>query len=143
MLNQNHQRKLKVFLLFAIGLAIAFSLIIFSLRQNLNVFVSPTELTKISRNEKALFRLGGMVKPNSVIRTVGQQGVSFIVTDNKHDIKVTYNGLLPDLFREGTGVIVEGYLTHVGDFRATNVLAKHDENYMPKSSYLALRKQSA
>jgi len=141
-MNKNHQRKLKVFLLFAGGLGIAFSLIIFSLRQNLNVFVSPTDLMKLAHNEKALFRLGGMVKSGSVKRVQGQPFVSFIVTDTKHDISVMYNGILPDLFREGKGVIVEGAIKAHGTFIATNVLAKHDENYMPKSAYLALRKQS-
>lgn len=142
-MNNIHKRKISIFVAFALGLSIAFALIIYALRQNLNVFVTPTELVKVQHQENATFRLGGMVKPASVQRVPNRSGVSFIVTDLKQDIKVSYDGILPDLFREGTGVIVEGRMNSHGVLIAANVLAKHDENYMPKSTYKALRKQSA
>lgn len=139
-MNKIRKRKLGIFLLFASGLSIAFALIIFSLRQNLNVFVTPTELTIQDIDHKQQFRLGGMVKPLSVKR--GRESIAFIVTDFKHDIPVTYSGMLPDLFREGSGVIVEGRLTNNG-FLAANVLAKHDEKYMPRSIYNSPREKAA
>lgn len=140
-MNTLHKRHLKVFLLFAAGLSLAFALIIFSLRQNLNVFVTPKELAAIDQNSRASFRLGGVVKVGSVQFLADKSAVSFVVTDFQHDIKVTYRGLLPDLFREGKGVIAEGHLAQ-GHFQATTVLAKHDENYMPSSTYQALRKKT-
>ena len=140
-MNTIHKRKISTFIAFACSLSIAFALIIYALRQNLNVFVTPTELVTVPHRQEATFRLGGMVKPASVRRRA--ESVSFIVTDLQRDIKVSYAGMLPDLFREGTGVIVEGRLQADGSFVASNVLAKHDENYMPASAYRTLRKQSA
>lgn len=141
-MNKIRQQKLIVFLLFATGLTIAFSLIIYSLRQNLNVFVTPTELVLVDKNNHASFRLGGVVKVGSIKPEASKQGISFVVTDFQKEVTVLYRGMLPDLFREGKGVIAEGRLTPDGQFNATIVLAKHDENYMPKATYQALRKQT-
>jgi cytochrome c-type biogenesis protein CcmE len=85
-------------------------------------------------------RLGGLVKEGSVVKSDNLQ-VNFAVTDGKNTIQVAYQGLLPDLFREGQGVVTEGALDRAGMFKADNVLAKHDENYMPKEVADALKKQ--
>lgn len=88
------------------------------------------------------FRLGGLVKTGSLTREKKGLGLQFVVTDLKKEVLVSYEGVLPDLFREGKGVIVEGKLNKKGVMIASQVLAKHDENYMPKKVYDALRKQS-
>ncbi len=132
-LNSYHKRRLYCLLLFALGISLAASLIFYALRQNMNVFVTPSQLIAMpqasSDNYRA--RLGGMVKPNSVARDQTGLGVTFIVTDFTHEIKVRYVGILPDLFREGKGVIAEGRMNAQQELMATQVLAKHDENYMP------------
>lgn len=141
-MNKIRKQKLTVFLLFATGLTIAFSLILFSLRQNLNVFVTPAELFLVDKSKNASFRLGGVVKPGSIKSEASKKLTSFVVTDFKKEVTVFYSGMLPDLFREGKGVIAQGRITHDGHFNASIVLAKHDENYMPKATYQALRKQT-
>jgi cytochrome c-type biogenesis protein CcmE len=140
-MNKHHKNKLVVFLFFAVGLSLAFALIIYALRQNLNVFVTPHELAALHNTQQLSFRLGGMVKVGSIVRDTNRQQVSFVVTDYQADIPVVYQGLLPDLFREGKGVVAEGQLLANGQFLATLVLAKHDENYMPKAAYQAMRKE--
>jgi len=98
---------------------------------NLLYFYNPTQVLAGDAPEGRAFRLGGMVTAGSLKRTEGTLAVQFVVTDYKHSIPVHYEGLLPDLFREGQGVIAHGHLTPSGDFVADEVLAKHDENYMP------------
>ncbi len=130
MMNARRQR----FALIAIGL-IALSLITYlilsALGGNLSYFFSPTEVLQGNAPEKREFRLGGMVKEGSVKRAKGDLTVTFIVTDHNESMRVTYTGILPDLFDEGQGVIAQGKLGSNGTFLATEVLAKHDENYMP------------
>jgi cytochrome c-type biogenesis protein CcmE len=140
-MNKHRQKKLTIFLFFAIGLSSAFILIIYALRQNLNVFVTPHELVAMQDVKRMTFRLGGMVKVGSVMRDSnnGKQQVTFVVTDYQAEVPVIYHGLLPDLFREGKGVVAEGKLMPNHQFVATLVLAKHDENYMPSSAYQAMR----
>ena len=143
-MNKHHQKKLTIFLFFAIGLSSAFILIIYALRQNLNVFVTPHELVAMQDVKQMTFRLGGMVKVGSVMRenSNGKQQVRFVVTDYQAEVPVLYHGLLPDLFREGKGVVAEGKMLPNNQFVATLVLAKHDENYMPSSAYQAMRKNA-
>ena len=100
-MNKVRQQKMIIFLLFATGLTVAFALIIFSLRQNLNVFVTPKELLLVDNSKNASFRLGGVVKVGSVKSDVNKKFISFVVTDFQQDVTVFYNGMLPDLFREG------------------------------------------
>lgn len=102
-----------------------------ALRENINVFYTPETLLLQSPQSKGVVRLGGMVEKGSVIRGNKDLSISFRVTDFKKSILVTFNGILPDLFREGQGVVVLGHLEKRGDFRASEVLAKHDEKYMP------------
>ena len=113
---------------------ILFAIIIFailrSLEENVVYFLSPTE---IYNNEKISFektiRVGGLVKMNSISKN--ETSISFIITDLKKEIIVSYNGLVPNLFSEGKGVVAEGYLKDRSFFNAKKILAKHDENYMP------------
>ncbi len=110
-----------------------------SLKENVVYFMSPTEIynkTNISFNKK--IRVGGLVKINSIIKN--ETSISFIITDLKNEIIVSYNGLVPNLFSEGKGVVAEGKLKDRKYFVAHKILAKHDENYMPPEVYKALEK---
>ncbi len=122
----------------AVGLAVG--LVMFALRDNIVFFYSPSELAQKATANGARLRLGGLVKPGS-LRREGGQTVRFAVTDLKRDVEVTYTGLLPDLFREGQGVVAEGALGPDHLFRADSILAKHDERYMPREVADALKKQ--
>ena len=114
-------------------------LILKSLEDNVVYFISPSdikELGEIDYNKK--YRVGGMVKKNSVFMDSDQ--VNFIITDFKNEINVTYSGVVPNLFSEGKGVVAEGYLKDRSFFNASKILAKHDENYMPKEVSDMLKK---
>ena len=124
--------KLRIFLLFFALLfaSIIFFLILKSLEENVVYFFSPTEIynkTDISFNKK--IRVGGLVKKGSILKD--QNKISFIITDLKNEIMVSYKGTVPNLFSEGKGVIAEGSLKDKKFFVAKRILAKHDENYMP------------
>ncbi len=138
-MNKLQTRRLYFFSIFLLGLSLAVGLILFSLKQNINVFVTPSEITAKQRGSEYTMRLGGLVKAGSLKHDPSGLGVSFVVTDLKRDLPVHYEGVLPDLFREGKGVIAEGTLDTNGVFTASQVLAKHDENYLPKNVYRALR----
>lgn len=111
-------------------LAAAAMLVMFALKDSIVFFHTPSDIAEKKIEPGARFRLGGLVKQGSVVRGEGT-AVSFTVTDTLKDIPVTYVGVLPDLFREGQGVVTEGKLGADGTFGADSVLAKHDENYMP------------
>ena len=124
-----HRRKR----LFNIILVLLFStsgigLILYSLNTNLDYFFTPSELTKINIPEDKRIKIGGMVLENSVLRE--QSKVMFTITDYKNYIEVVYEGIVPDLFKEGSGVVALGFMQNE-TFYAQEVLAKHDENYMP------------
>ena len=119
--------------------AAAMGLILYGLSDRIVFFRSPTEDMAGRVQPGATFRLGGLVEAGSLRREAGQK-VTFAVTDGAATIRVTYTGLLPDLFREGQGVVTEGRLDGTG-FVASTVLAKHDENYMPREVADTLRKQ--
>jgi cytochrome c-type biogenesis protein CcmE len=112
-------------------IAVAFGLILFALRDQIVFCSSPTDIHEKSVAAGTPIRLGGLVKAGSWTRE-GDRNV-FVVTDGATDVVARYTGILPDLFREGQGVVVEGARAADGSFAATNVLAKHDENYMPKA----------
>ena len=122
-----------------VALSLATWLVINALDNNLSYFFSPTEVAENKAPKEHLFRLGGLVKEQSVQRLEGVD-VEFVVTDTRHDIKVVYSGILPDLFEEGQGVIAQGRMDGNGVFQAQEVLAKHDENYMPPEVADALNK---
>lgn len=111
-------------------LSIVVALVLYALRQNINVFYSPSEIRLGHAPENRMVRLGGMVLPGSVERRQNLI-VKFQVTDFKAQVPVVYHGVLPDLFNEGKGVVVEGRWLQGSTFKAVRVLAKHDENYMP------------
>jgi cytochrome c-type biogenesis protein CcmE len=113
------------------GVALAVGLALQAFQENLLFFYSPTQVLAGEPPEGRKFRLGGLVMDDSVGREPGELEVHFSVTDNQSTMIVFYDGVLPDLFREGQGVIANGYLQPDGTFRAEEVLAKHDENYMP------------
>lgn len=113
------------------GVGAATALAMLAFEDNLLYFYNPTQVLAGEAPEDRAFRIGGMVTQGSLQRTEGTLKIRFVVTDYKESIPVRYEGLLPDLFREGQGVIAHGHLTGTGEFVADEVLAKHDENYMP------------
>jgi cytochrome c-type biogenesis protein CcmE len=121
-------------------LGVAAGLVMFALRDNIVFFYTPAQLAEKHPAPGARLRIGGLVKQGSVVRSDGRE-VSFIITDNSKELPVTYAGLLPDLFREGQGVVADGVLASDGKFHADSVLAKHDERYMPRDVAEALKKQ--
>jgi cytochrome c-type biogenesis protein CcmE len=121
-------------------LGLAMGLVLFALRDNIVFFYGPTELAQKAVKPGTRLRIGGLVKPGSVVKT-GDNHIDFAVTDSNNDVSVTFTGQLPDLFREGQGVVAEGKLAPNGIFQADNILAKHDERYMPREVADALKKQ--
>ncbi len=121
-----------------LGLAVA--LVLGALRDSIVFFHSPSDVVEKHVKPGTRIRLGGLVQPGTLVRG-DNLNVRFEVTDGNRAIEVTYKGLLPDLFREGQGVVAEGALDSAGVFKADTVLAKHDERYMPKAVADALKKQ--
>jgi cytochrome c-type biogenesis protein CcmE len=126
-------RRKRLFAVVAIvaGVGAATALAMLAFEDNLLYFYNPTQVVAGEAPTGRTFRIGGVVTQGSVQRGAGSLEVRFVVTDFQKSIPVRYEGLLPDLFREGQGVIAHGRLTESGDFVADEVLAKHDENYMP------------
>lgn len=117
-------------------LGVATVLVFKALDSNMNLYITPTEVADGKAPKDHAFRIGGLVKEGSLDRR--DITAHFMMTDTAHDVPVTYTGILPDLFKEGKGAVVEGRLGPDGVFAATNVLAKHDENYMPPEAKAAL-----
>ena len=127
-------KKVKLRILFLLLTLILLSLIIFlflkSLDKNVVYFISPTEIKNLPEIDSTKrIRVGGMVKEETI--KLNQKKISFVITDFKNEINVTYSGAVPNLFSEGKGVVAEGYLKDRSFFNAKKILAKHDENYMP------------
>ena len=134
------RRRLWIVLACGVGLGSATALVLAAFNDNLVFFVSPSDLIKAGPNRR-MVRLGGLVEPDSVVRaSAGRTATTFRITDGANSVTVTYNGILPDLFREGQGVVTLGALGTDGTFVASEVLAKHDETYMPKEVADALKK---
>ena len=133
------KRRLIAVLLILGGVSVAAVIASVSLQQNLLYFQSPSDLAMQPIPPGRQFRLGGLVKPGSIERVEDSLATRFVVTDGK-EVSVEYVGILPDLFREGQGVIARGTLNETGLFEASEVLAKHDENYMPPEVADALEK---
>ena len=131
------QKRLAVIGGLALVVALATGLILVALRDQIVFFYSPTEVRERQVAVGEPIRLGGLVKEGSWTRA-GQDN-DFIVTDGRTEMPVTFVGILPDLFKDGQGVVAEGSVSPAGTFVATNVLAKHDENYMPKEVVQALK----
>ncbi|MEM6616006.1 MAG: cytochrome c maturation protein CcmE [Pseudomonadota bacterium] len=134
------QRRLTLIAAAGSVLAIAAALVLTALEDTITFFKSPTDVAERNVGPEERFRLGGLVADGSVVR--GDDGtVRFDVTDTANTVTVTYAGILPDLFREGQGIVTEGRLDGLGVFKADTVLAKHDENYMPREVAEALKEQ--
>jgi len=125
------KKRLGLILLMVVGVAVGVGLALKSLDQNIMFFFTPSEVISGKAPRNKLFRMGGMVVEGSVNRPGDGLTVKFDLTDNEQRITVQYAGILPDLFREGQGIIANGKLNESGEFVAEEVLAKHDENYMP------------
>lgn len=126
-----HRRKtLGIIIFIAAGLSVAIGLSLYALSSNIDLFFTPTQIAAGEVTPGQRIRVGGMVKEGSVLHNQQQLQVNFIATDYAHDVDVQYNGILPDLFREGQGIVAEGSITPEGQFVASRVLARHDENYM-------------
>lgn len=135
------KRKLLVLLFFMSVLGSAAALVLYALRQNISLFYSPSQIVHGDAPLGRSVRVGGMVEKNSIIRDKQGLGLMFKITDFEKTITVTYVGILPDLFREGQGIVAEGLVLDDSHFRATQVLAKHDANYMPPEVKAALAKK--
>jgi cytochrome c-type biogenesis protein CcmE len=122
----------------ALGVIVA--LVLTALSDNLSVFYAPADIKAGKAPQNKVFRVGGLVEAGSLIRQPDGVSVRFVVTDNLHRITVHYKGILPDLFQEGKGAVAQGRLNEEGIFVANEVLAKHDENYMPPEVAQALEK---
>ena len=125
------KKRLGLILLMVAGVAVGVGLALKSLDQNIMFFFTPSEVILGKAPQNKLFRIGGMVVEGSVNRPGDGLTVKFDLTDNEQRVTVQYAGILPDLFREGQGIIANGKLNGSGEFVAEEVLAKHDENYMP------------
>ncbi|WP_133130807.1 cytochrome c maturation protein CcmE [Legionella yabuuchiae] len=140
-MNAVRRRKLIGLLFILITLLLVSLLVLYALRQNISLFYSPTQISEGQAPLNQAIRVGGMVVKNSVKRNQDDLSVRFQVTDFKHTLEIEYTGILPDLFREGQGIVAEGILENNKHFKALEVLAKHDENYMPPEVRDSLAKQ--
>jgi len=134
------KRRLIAVLVIITGVGLAATVGFNALQENMLFFVSPSDVKEQSLPAGKRFRLGGLVAINSITRAAGELAVNFVVTDGLASVDVRFDGILPDLFREGQGIIAIGELSPDGYFEAAEVLAKHDENYMPKEVADALEK---
>ena len=136
-------RKVKLRFLFIIllllSLILSVTLVLKSLEENVVYFKSPSDIKLQREIKNKKIRVGGMVKKNSI--KISPNEVNFVITDFKNEINVTYSGLVPNLFSEGKGVVTEGYLKDKNFLRASKILAKHDENYMPPEVKAALEEK--
>jgi len=133
------KKRLGLIVLMITGVAIGLSFALKSLDENIMFFFSPSEVVQGKAPQDRLFRIGGMVVDGSVSRPGEGLTVMFDLTDNGESVTVQYTGILPDLFREGQGIIANGKLNGDGAFVAQEVLAKHDENYMPPEIAAAMK----
>lgn len=136
----SRQRRLGILLAALVCAGAATALTLNAFRSNLVFFFSPTQIAAKEAPVAQVFRLGGLVERGSIQRERDGMTIRFIVTDTARGVPVVYHGLLPDLFREGKGVVARGRLGEDGVFVANEVLAKHDENYMPPEAADALRR---
>ncbi|SIS47149.1 cytochrome c maturation protein CcmE [Neptunomonas antarctica] len=139
-MNPKRKKRLILVLFLVFGVGVAVSLALYALNQNINLFYSPQQMAKGEAPENTRIRAGGMVVEGSVVRDQQSLHVQFDITDYAESVTVEYTGILPDLFREGQGIVAQGSMDASGVFQAVEVLAKHDENYMPPEVAYALEK---
>jgi cytochrome c-type biogenesis protein CcmE len=135
------RRRLLLVLGIVAGVSIAGALALNAFRRNVTFFFDPTQVVAGEVKNGQSFRLGGMVKEGSFVRTPGSLEAHFVVTDFSHEVPVSYAQVLPDLFREGAGVVAHGHMDASGTFVADEVLAKHDEKYMPPEVARSLKRR--
>ena len=137
------KKRLLAILLILIGVGIAVTLFLTAFNENILFYKSPSEVLAGDYPQARNFRIGGMVKKGSINKSTTSLEVNFVVTDYAQDIKVHYTGLLPDLFRDDQGMIAIGQLDGNGIFQAEEILAKHDENYMPPEVAASMKDKPA
>jgi cytochrome c-type biogenesis protein CcmE len=134
------RRRLLIVLLVLIGVGVAATLGLTAFRKNILYYYTPSQVAAGAAQPGRPFRMGGLVAMGSVQRVAGTMTVHFTLTDMQRSVPITYTGILPDLFREGQGIVVHGSLGNDGAFTADEVLAKHDEKYMPPEVAAAIKK---
>ena len=134
----HRRKKLGIIWFIALGLSLAVGFTLYALSQNINMFFTPTQVAQGEVPDGQHFRIGGMVKDGSIEREGNSLSVNFVTTDFASEVPIHYVGILPDLFREGQGIVAEGAIDGAGVFQASKVLAKHDENYMSPEVKAAL-----
>lgn len=135
------RQKRSVFIVVVLtGVALAVGLVLYALRGNVNLYFTPTQVFNNEVPQGRSFRIGGLVEEGSIKREKDGLTTSFFITDTHKKIPVTYKGILPDLFKEGKGVVAQGKVQADGVMHADEVLAKHDENYMPPEAADAMKK---
>lgn len=142
-MHPQRKKRLQLILIMVTAVAIGVGLMTYSLSQNINLFMTPTQIAAGEAPVGQTIRAGGLVVDDSVIRADDSLQVRFQVTDGNAKVEVVYDGILPDLFREGQGIVAMGQLNSQGVFKASEVLAKHDENYMPPEVQAALEQAHA
>lgn len=130
-MNARQKKRLNFLLLMLFVASFSIGLSLYALKQNINLFYTPSQLAERHLPANRLFRLGGQVQKGTVKQDERQLLVSFVISDATHNVLVEYHGVLPDLFREGQSVVIEGSLDQAGIMQANLVLAKHDERYRP------------
>lgn len=143
LIHPKRRKKLLLILGSLAGTSIIVGLVLYSLSQNINLFFSPTDMAQGKALAGQRIRAGGMVREGSLERATDSLKVRFVITDFVEDVKVDYTGILPDLFREGQGIVAQGKMNDEGVFLADELLAKHDENYMPPEVLQALNEAQA
>ena len=133
------RRRVQIIVLAFVALALSTGLIGYAMRDGINLFRSPTQVLETPPGETEVFRIGGLVVMDSLVRGEGET-ITFLVTDGTSEVPVHYTGILPDLFGEGQGMVGQGRYVG-GIFEASEILAKHDESYMPKEVIEALKEQ--
>jgi len=139
-MNPKRKKRLMIVLFIVAGVGVSVGLTLYALSQNINLFYSPTQIAKGEAPLNTRIRAGGMVVEGSVKRDPKSLKVEFAVTDFENSVPIVYSGILPDLFREGQGIVAQGEMDAEGKLQAVEVLAKHDENYMPPEVAEALEK---
>ncbi|ACE85227.1 cytochrome c maturation protein CcmE [Cellvibrio japonicus] len=130
-MHPQRKQRLMIVLFIVVFSSLAVGLIAYALRENINLFYPPSKIAAGDVPHNTRIRAGGCVKPGSVVRSQENLDVRFVITDGNADVVVSYTGILPDLFAEGEAAVINGIVTEAGDIQASEVLAKHDETYMP------------
>lgn len=141
-MNKQRRRRLWHIILFLLVLVIAAALVLYALRQNINLFYAPTDIKTGKAPIGQVIRLGGMVEAGSIEKNGANLETRFVVTDYQNKIAVVTHGVLPALFREGQGVVATGTLVDRNNFNASEILARHDENYMPPQVRATLKEKT-